>query len=126
MASTLTVTVIPDNKGTTAPRVMGNEYCVDFYVNISNYKTADYAEVLASQIGLASITAVFLTGVSATARAAGMDAAHIAANMGSGGNAGKYITTEDIASASKVLIVVPASGNNENVGELRFRAFGYI
>ena len=126
MASTLTVTVIPDNKGTTAARVMGNEYCVDFYVNITNYKTADYAEVLASQIGLASITAVFLTGVSATARTAGMDASHISANMGSGANAGKYITTQDIATADRVLIMVPASGNDENVGELRFRAFGYI
>ena len=54
------ITIIPDQKGSTAPRVSGDEYFVDCFVKMTVYHDADV--INASDVGLSRITAAFLTG----------------------------------------------------------------
>ena len=58
-----TVTLIADHKGYTKPKVVGDEYVVDAFVDITSY-TANGEEILASSLGLSSISCVCVTGVS--------------------------------------------------------------
>ena len=54
------ITIIEDQKGSTAPRVSGDEYFVDCFVKMTVYHDADV--INASDVGLSRITAAFLTG----------------------------------------------------------------
>jgi len=56
------ITIIEDQKGSTAPRVSGDEYFVDCFVKMTVYHDADV--VNASDVGLSRITAAVLTGQS--------------------------------------------------------------
>ena len=60
---TFTVNLINDHLGQPNPRVVGNEYVVDAAIQFTVYHTAD--RVTAAQLGLTSISAVVITGVSA-------------------------------------------------------------
>ena len=54
------ITIIEDHKGSTAPRVSGDEYFVDCFVKMTVYHDADV--INASDVGLSRITAAILTG----------------------------------------------------------------
>ena len=57
-----TTTLIADHKGFSRPRVHGDEYVVDAHIDIAAYTTN--GEVInASELSLATITAVMITGV---------------------------------------------------------------
>ena len=57
-----TTTLIADHKGFSRPRVHGDEYVVDAHIDIAAYTTG--GEVIpASELSLATITAVMITGV---------------------------------------------------------------
>lgn len=57
-----TTTIVADHKGFTAPRVSGDEYFVDANINITNY-VQNGITITASELGLATITAVMVSGV---------------------------------------------------------------
>ena len=57
------ITVIADHKGSTSPRVSGDEYFVDCFVKMTVYHTADV--INASDVGLSRITAATITGTTA-------------------------------------------------------------
>ena len=54
------ITIIEDHKGSTAPRVSGDEYFVDCFVKMTVYHDADV--INDTDVGLSRITAAFLTG----------------------------------------------------------------
>ena len=54
------ITIIEDHKGSTAPRVSGDEYFVDCFVKMTVYHDADV--INASDVGLNTITAATITG----------------------------------------------------------------
>ena len=56
------ITVIEDHKGSTAPRVSGDEYFVDCFVKMTVYHDADV--INASDVGLSRINAAVITGQS--------------------------------------------------------------
>ena len=55
------ITIIADHKGNARPKAMGDEYVVDCFVKMTVYHDADV--VNASDIGLSSITAATITGI---------------------------------------------------------------
>ena len=57
------ITIIEDHKGSTAPRVSGDEYFVDCFVKMTVYHDADV--INASDVGLSRITAATITGTTA-------------------------------------------------------------
>ena len=120
---THTVTLLADHKGFTKPKVMGDEYCVDAVIDITSY-TANGEEVLATSLGLSSVTAVVITGVSVDTIAAGYSVSVISAEVLSGAaNGGQYIQT---GNKDRFQINVPAASNTDNVGELRVRVWGNL
>ena len=54
------IEIIADHKGSTAPRVSGDEYFVDCFVKMTVYHDADV--INASDVGLSRITAATITG----------------------------------------------------------------
>ena len=59
--TTHTVSIIADHKGSTAPRVSGDEYFVDVCVDSTNLPSGGVT-VLASECGLSTVTCVTVTG----------------------------------------------------------------
>jgi len=57
------VNIIADHKGATAPRVSGDEYFVDAFVDVSTYDASGVV-FSASDFGLSTINAVTHTGTS--------------------------------------------------------------
>ena len=57
------IEIIEDQKGSTAPRVSGDEYFVDCFVKMTVYHDADV--INASDVGLSRITAAIITGTTA-------------------------------------------------------------
>ena len=119
---TATVTLIADHKGVTTPRVMGDEYVVDAFVDITSY-TANGEAFTASQFGLARITAVAVTGISVDTISGGYAISMIAPEIVSGAaNGGKY----HASSLADFQIHAPAASNTDNSGEIRLRIWGHI
>ena len=59
--TTHTVTILTDHKGVTTPKVVGDEYCVDVCVDITNLSSG--GEVIsAADLGLSTVSAVTVTG----------------------------------------------------------------
>ncbi len=71
----VTVTLIPDHKGFTGPKVMGDEYYVDALCNVTAYETGGVV-VNASALGLSSITQVLITGREESASNVIVDSVH--------------------------------------------------
>lgn len=117
---THTVTIVANHKGYTRPRVSGDEYLIDANINITSY-TAGGEVISASSLGLATITAVIITG-----QEKGV------------GNSGFLATTEldssgDLASTSTFQIVATdfdgtnaAASATDDVGVVRVRVYGTI
>lgn len=112
-----TTTLIADHKGFSRPRVHGDEYVVDAHIDIAAYTTG--GEVIpASELSLATITAVMITGVEnglTKAPAIEIDSAGVYAS-----------------SSSFQIFVTDLDGTNgqaagdDDVGMIRVRAYGQI
>ena len=61
MALAFTVTILTDHKGSTAPRVSGDEYFVDAVIDVTSHVAAG-AVIPASEFGLTTISAACITG----------------------------------------------------------------
>ena len=118
---THTLTLIENHKGISTPRVMGDEYVVDAFVDITSY-TANGEQITASQLGLATITCVSITGISVDTISGGYAVSMIAPEITSGAAGGKYAA----ASSSEFQIHVPAASSTDNVGEIRIRVWGQL
>ena len=117
-----TVTLIADHKGYTKPKVVGDEYVVDAFVDITSY-TANGEEILASSLGLSSISCVCVTGVSVDTISGGYAVSMITPEILSGAaNGGKYNNTVQ----DRFQIHAPAASNTDNIGEIRLRVWGNI
>ena len=117
---TNTVTLIADHKGVTSPKVMGDEYYVDGFVDITSY-TTNGEQMTAGDFGLSTIHTVVVTGISTDTISGGYAVSMIAPEIVSGAaNGGKYAA----ASNADFQIVVPAASNTDNVGEIRLRVWG--
>ena len=117
------ITIIADHKGTTAPRVVGDEYMVDCFVKMTYYHDADV--INASDVGLSQITAATITGQS------------LASNDG---KTGAYIAVTDVAtgeytSSSSIKIIaydndgdcaIYSNGTNIDDVTWRLRIWGLI
>ena len=120
---THTVTLIADHKGYTKPKVVGDEYCVDAFIDITSY-TANGEEILGSSLGLSSITAVVITGVSVDTISGGYAVSMITPEILSGAaDGGNYVNT---ANQDRFQIHAPAASNTDNIGEIRIRVWGLI
>ena len=112
-----TTTLIADHKGFSRPRVHGDEYVVDAHIDVAAYTTG--GEVInASELSLATVTAVMITGVeNGVARTAVIEV----------DSAGVYAS-----SSSFQIFVTDLDGTNgqaagdEDVGMIRVRAYGQI
>ena len=60
---TFTTKLLEDHKGFTGPKAVGDEYCVDAAIQFTVYHRAD--RVTAEALGLSTISAVMITGLSA-------------------------------------------------------------
>jgi hypothetical protein len=120
---THTVTLIADHKGFTKPKVVGDEYVVDAFIDITSY-TANGEEILASKFGLSTITCVAVTGISVDTISGGYAVSMIAPEILSGSaNGGKYVNTD---TQDRFQIHAPAASNTDNIGEIRVRVWGQI
>ena len=118
-----TVTLIADHKGFTNPKVVGDEYVVDAFIDITSY-TANGEEILASKFGLSTITCVCVTGLSTDTISGGYAVSMIVAEILSGAaNGGKYIQTD---TQDRFQLQCPAASNTDNLGEIRVRVWGHI
>ena len=119
---TATVSLIADHKGVTTPKVMGDQYVVDAFVDITSY-TANGEPFTASEFGLSVIHAVSVTGLSVDTISGGYAVSMIAPEIVSGAaNGGKY----SASSLADFQIHVPAASNTDNVGEIRLRIWGQL
>ena len=104
----IAVTLLADHKGSTRPKVSGDEYVVDALIDMGTYASGGL-EVSASLLGLSTITQVMVTGqdsVSAT---------------------GAYEGTTSF----KLNVVIGTSGANEeggsvDYGSVRVRVYGNL
>lgn len=120
---THTVNLIADHKGNTKPKVVGDEYCVDAFIDITSY-TANGEEILGSTLGLSTISAVVITGVSVDTISGGYAVSMITPEILSGaGDGGNYVNT---ANQDRFQIHAPAASNTDNIGEIRVRVWGNI
>lgn len=109
-----TVTIIEDHKGFTAPRVSGDEYFVDAAIDITAY-VQNGITVTAASLGLATITAAFVTGVEEETHSAQAVATAVT---------GAY----ESSSSFKLLLNVGASEQTgtANEGTVRVRVYGNL
>jgi hypothetical protein len=112
---THTVTLLADHKGYTKPRVNGDEYMVDASIDIIAYVQGGVT-VTASSLGLASITAVTITGQESLS--------HLAVIMSDA-------TTGGYESSSSIKLALSDGMTGQTVGVdvkgvIRVRAYGNL
>ena len=118
MALAFTVTILTDHKGSTAPRVSGDEYFVDAVIDVTSHVAAG-AVIPASEFGLTTISAACITGSEGgNTRLAGIETSE----------AGAYESATSIA-----LIFTSLDGTNATVADdgdptcaVRVRVYGLI
>ena len=119
---THTVELIADHKGFTKPRVNGDEYMVDAAIDITAY-TPLGENILASSLGLSTLSAVIITGAENNA----VNGYSIVCEAATG----KYPLV-DVNGVDTVAFTlagyVLASGAEVtgNIGTVRVRAFGNL
>ena len=117
------VTLLADHKGNTRPKVVGDEYVVDAYIDITSY-TANGETITAASLGLSEVSCVVVSGISVDTISGGYAVSMIAPEVASGAaDGGKYKTG---SSATEFQIVAPAASNTDNIGEIRVRVWGNI
>ena len=125
MALEYSIRALPDHKGFTKPKAIGDEYMVDVALDITSHVAAG-ATITASSLGLKTIHAVLITGYEGRAFSANV-------LIGQGGQdpdvLGNYLT----ATSFKV-VVTNLDGTNATVAAddadvgcaLRLRVFGAL
>jgi hypothetical protein len=115
---TFTIKLLEDHKGFTGPKAVGDEYCVDAAALFTVYTHAD--RVTAEQLGLSSISAVMITGVSL---GTGIDAVIDVSDNADGSYDGQSfkVIMYDSSVADEVEINNAANINDTTV---RFRVYG--
>ena len=98
------ITIIEDHKGSTAPRVSGDEYFVDCLVKVTEYHTADV--INASDVGLSRINAATITG-----QTGGDDNGTIHARTGAWIDVTSYTTGAYTSNSSIKLVLYDNDGN---------------
>ena len=125
-----TVTLLPDHKGVTTPKNLGDEYYVDIVVDISDY--AGTTEIFASDCGLSTINAATLTGQFCTSNDYIFT---IRANQSTGGyyRSGEPVTGNADSFDIQALVLVSgqiyfnqASSSIGDIGGVRCRVWGHI
>ena len=114
---THTITIIADHKGSTAPRVSGDEYFVDVCVDSTNLPTGGVV-VTATECGLSTVSCVTVTGAE--------NGNHYKIVPEIAANTGAYESTstfklhyaDDLSSASTT--------SDTNVGSVRLRVWGNL
>jgi len=112
----IAVTLLADHKGTTRPKVSGDEYVVDALIDMGTYASGGL-EVDASLLGLSTITQVMVTGQDSVV---GLVVPEVSAT-------GAYEGTTSF----KLNVVIGTSGANEeggsvDYGSVRVRVYGNL
>ena len=117
------VTLLADHKGNARPKVVGDEYVVDAYIDITSY-TANGETITAASLGLSEVSCVVVSGISVDTISGGYAVSMIAPEILSGAaNGGKYVNTD---TQDRFQIHAPAASNTDNIGEIRVRVWGQI
>ena len=126
-----TVTILPDHKGNSKPKSLGDEYYVDIIIDISDYTGT--TEIFASDCGLSTINAATITGQWATA---GLYLFVIKSNQSTGGyyrsnepttgNAASFDIHAIQKHSSQDYFTAASGGSIADIGGLRCRVWGYI
>ena len=119
--------ILPNAKGFTRPRVVGDEYVVDAVIEVYSY-TASGESITASELGLSSITAVMVVGTlnPATVAIAGVDFTD-ATNMGNYASSSSFLLrlfAED--GTTKLLTELAGASTDADDAPVRVRVYGLI
>ncbi len=125
MALEYTIRALPDHKGFTKPKAIGDEYMVDVALDITSHVAAG-AEITATSLGLKTIHAVLITGYEGRAFSANV-------LIGAGGATPDVAGNYESATSFKVVVTnldgtnATAAANDADVGcALRLRVFGSL
>lgn len=118
-----TVTLINDHLGQGKPTVVGHEYCVDAFINISDYVVAGET-VTAASLGLSTITQAVVCGQETS-----LFIAKIAVDTDGTYDSNTqfklmFVTHDASDSSTDAFIVVPDSATD--LGTVRLRVWGNI
>ena len=117
----VTVTLIPDHKGFTGPKVMGDEYYVDALCNVTAYETGGVV-VNASALGLSSITQVLITGREESASNVIVDSVHAEVSA-----TGDYESNTSFKLHATIMSTGAATGSGATtVNMVRVRVYGLL
>ena len=125
MALEYTIRALPDHKGFSKPKAVGDEYMVDVALDITSHVAAG-ATIDAERLGLKTVHAVIITGYEGRAFSAnvligqGAQTPDIAGNYESATSFKVVVTNLDGTNAT-------AAANDADVGcALRLRVFGSL
>ena len=120
MALAYSVTLLADHKGLAAPRVHGDEYFVDAFVDVTSAVAAG-SVIPASEFGLKTISAVMITGSDNVNNSTNDIAVKVECSA-----TGGYESSTSFA----LMFTTVASGttiaNDANGGTTRVRVYGLI
>ena len=125
MALEYTIRALPDHKGISKPKAVGDEYMVDVALDITSHVAAG-ATIDASRLGLKTVHAVIITGYEGRAFSANV-------LIGAGGADPDVLGDYFSATSFKVVVTnldgtnATAAADDGNVGcALRLRVFGSL
>tara|TARA_Y100001938_G_C7899810_1_gene334081 strand:- start:199 stop:591 length:393 start_codon:yes stop_codon:yes gene_type:complete len=127
-----TVTMLPDHKGNSKPKSLGDEYYVDIIVDISDYEGT--TEIFASDCGLSTINAATLTGQWTTSsiylfRLLANNDGYYRSNENVTGNSTSFdiqAVTHDASDSTNDRFIAGNAGSIADIGGVRCRVWGYI
>ena len=114
---THTITIIADHKGSTAPRVSGDEYFVDVCVDSTNLPTGGVV-VTATECGLSTVSCVTVTGAENPNHYKIVPEITAETGAYASGTTFKLHYADDLSGASTT--------SDTNVGSVRLRVWGLI
>ena len=110
-----TVTIIPDHKGGTAPRVHGDEYFVDASIDMAY--TVNGETITAASLGLSTIHAATITGIASVT----LDGGYLALPYFIETN-----TSGEYESSTSFQLVFKSGGGGDTINGTRVRVWGLI
>ena len=112
---TNTVTMLANHKGITKPRVAGDEYVVDASIDV--IYTVNGETITAASLGLSTITAATITGISSVS----LDGGYLALPYFIETN-----TSGGYESSTSFQLVFKSGGNTDPINGTRVRVWGQI
>lgn len=117
----ITVTLIPDHKGFSGPKVSADEYYVDALCNITAYETGGVV-VNASALGLSTVHQVMITGREESGTNVVVDSVHCEVSA-----TGDYESRTSFKLHSTIMSTGAATANGATtVNMVRVRVFGLL